>query len=249
MTAPIMPGAEPLSVEGGVNGALVIHGFTGNPGSMRGVAEALVDAGFSVEMPLLPGHGTAVEDMIETGWPDWLAGAEAAYQALAARCEKVVIVGLSMGGGLTAWLGSEHPEVAGLVCINPLVQEPEGMREIIEAIAAEGTELIDGIGADIADPDATEAAYPQTPVRPLLTLFTAADELSHRLERITCPVLIITSVDDHVVAPVNSDTLAERVTGPVERLYARRSYHVVTLDYDRAEVIAATVDFARKVTA
>ena len=248
MTAPIMPGADPLSVEGGPYGALVIHGFTGNPGSMRGIAEAMVDAGFSVEMPLLPGHGTSVEDMMETGWDDWLAAAEAAYQRLAGRCEKVVIVGLSMGGGLTAWLGSEHPEVAGLVCINALVEEPEGMREIMDAIVAEGTELIDGIGADIADPDSTESAYPQTPVRPLLTLFAAGEELRGRLDRISCPVLIITSVDDHVVAPTNSDTLAERVTGPVERIYCRRSYHVVTLDYDRAEVIAASVDFARKVT-
>jgi carboxylesterase len=249
MPAPILPGAEPLSVDGGPNGALVLHGFTGNPGSMRGVAEALAEAGFSIEMPLLPGHGTAVEDMMDTTWRDWLGAAEAAYQRLAQRCEKVVIAGLSMGGGLTAWLGSDHPEVAGLVFINALVEAPEGMQEIMEAIAAEGTELIDGIGADIADPDSTEAAYSQTPVRPLLTLFEAADELSGRLERITSPALIVTSVDDHVVQPSNSDTLAERVAGPVERLWARRSYHVVTLDYDRDEVIAATVAFARKVTA
>jgi carboxylesterase len=85
MTAPIMPGADPLSVEGGPNGVLVLHGFTGNPGSMRGIAEAMVEAGFTVEMPLLPGHGTSVEDMVDTGWDDWLAAAEAAYQRLAGR--------------------------------------------------------------------------------------------------------------------------------------------------------------------
>lgn len=249
MPAPILPGAEPMSVDGGPNGALLIHGFTGNPGSMRGIAEALAAEGFSVELPLLPGHGTAVEDMIETTFGDWLGAAEAAYQRLAARCEKVVIGGLSMGGGLTAWLGSEHPEVAGLICINPLVQEGEGMREVLEAVAAEGTELVDGIGADIADPDSTESAYPQTPVRPALSLFGAAAELSGRLDRITSPVLIVTSVDDHVVPPANSDTLAEKVAGPVERLWCRRSYHVVTLDYDRDEVIAAAVEFAKKVTA
>lgn len=248
MPAPIMPGAEPLSVDGGPNGALVLHGFTGNPGSMRGVAEALAEAGFTVELPLLPGHGTSVQDMVDTTFDDWSGAAEAAYQDLAARCEHVVIAGLSMGGGLAAWLGSRHPEVAGLVCINALVEEPEGMREIIQAIAAEGTELIDGIGADIADPDSTEAAYPQTPVRPLLSLMEAGDGVRAGLERITSPVLIITSVDDHVVAPSNSDTLAEKVAGPVERLWCRRSFHVVTLDYDRDEVIAATVEFARKVT-
>ena len=41
MTAPTIPGAEPLSVVGSRDaGVLVLHGFTGNPGSMRGLAES-----------------------------------------------------------------------------------------------------------------------------------------------------------------------------------------------------------------
>ncbi len=74
MTAPIIPGAEPWSAPGGSNGVLVLHGFTGNPQSMRPLAEALAAAGFTVELPLLPGHGTAVEDMVPTRWEDWSAG-------------------------------------------------------------------------------------------------------------------------------------------------------------------------------
>ena len=72
MTAPTIPGAEPLShVGNGDVGALVLHGFTGNPGSMRGLADACAAAGFHVEMPQLAGHGTAMEDMIPTRWADW----------------------------------------------------------------------------------------------------------------------------------------------------------------------------------
>ena len=44
----LIPGAEPWSHAGGPSGALVLHGFTGNPGSMRGVAEALAAAGFRI---------------------------------------------------------------------------------------------------------------------------------------------------------------------------------------------------------
>jgi carboxylesterase len=249
MSPDLIPGADPWSHDGGPAGALVLHGFTGNPGSMRAIAEALAAAGFSVEMPRLPGHGTRIEDMIPTGWSDWLGEAEDAYQRLAARCSRVVVVGLSMGGALTAWLGSEHPEIAGLVCINALVSAPEGMRDAIEQVIATGADRFAGIGSDIAKPGVVESAYTDTPLQPLLTLFDAADELTERLSRITAPVLIVTSTQDHVVPPENSDILAAAVAGPVERLRCERSYHVVTMDYDAEAVERATVDFATKVTA
>ncbi|MEZ5178573.1 MAG: alpha/beta fold hydrolase [Acidimicrobiales bacterium] len=249
LPADLIPGAEPWSHDGGPAGVLVLHGFTGNPGSMRGVAEALAEAGFTVDLPLLPGHGTKVEDMIPTGWSDWSAHAEARYQALAARCEQVVVVGLSMGGALTAWLGAQHPEIVGLVCINAVVSVPPGMREAVAEVLATGADRFAGIGSDIAKPGVVETAYAETPLAPLLTLFDAADEFGDRLGDITSPMLIVTSTQDHVVPPDNSDLLASSVSGPVERLVCERSYHVVTQDYDAEAVIERTVDFARKVTA
>src|ERR1700730_14201720 len=121
MSDPVMPGAEPLSVAGGPAAALVLHGFTRSPHSMRPIAEALAAAGFTVELPLLPGHGTSVDDMLQTSWDDWSSAAEAAYLELAGRAERVVVAGLSMGGTLACWLAARHPELAGLVCINPAV--------------------------------------------------------------------------------------------------------------------------------
>ena len=245
----LIAGAEPAFYEGGPAGVLVLHGFTGNPGSMRGVADALATAGFTVDLPLLPGHGTKIEDLIPTGFDDWLGHAEARYQALAERCRQVVVVGLSMGGALTAWLGSEHPEIAGLVCINPVVSVPPGMREAVTEVLASGADRFAGMGSDIADPGAVEVSYSETPLAPLLSMFDAAETLGDRLGRITSPMLIVTSTQDHVVPPENSDLLAAHVSGPVERLVCERSYHVVTMDYDKDLVIAASVDFAEKVTA
>lgn len=249
MADPIIPGAEPESIDGGPNGALVLHGFTGNPNSMKGIAHALADAGFAVELPLLPGHGTSVSDMLHTTWADWSAAAEAALEALEARVSgKVVVVGLSMGGSLTAWLGTRHPELAGLSFINPAIAIPAGMRELVEGMLAGGDEVMDGIGSDIADPDVHELAYQQTPLRPLLSMLDAEDEIRPKLGNITCPSLIITSRQDHVVPPDNSDVLAAEVGGPVERMWLERSYHVATQDYDKADIEAAVVSFAERVS-
>ena len=121
---PGRPSAEPFSAIGGPHGVLVLHGFTGNPSSMRGVAEALAAVGFAVELPLLPGHGTSVEDMLTTDFTDWSATVEAAYLDLAGRTDRVVTVGLSMGGTLAAWVAARNPAVAGLVAVNGMFEPP-----------------------------------------------------------------------------------------------------------------------------
>jgi carboxylesterase len=247
--APLIPGAEPTTYEGGPVGVLVLHGFTGNPGSMRSIAERFAAEGYTVDLPLLPGHGTVVDDMLATGWDDWASHAEARYAALAVRCERVAVVGLSMGGALTAWLGSEHPEIVGLVCINAVVSVPPGMREAVTQVLESGADRFAGIGSDIAKPGVVETAYAETPLAPLLTMFDAADQLGDRLRRVTSPMLVITSRQDHVVPPENSDLLASSVSGPVERLWCERSFHVVTQDFDRELVEDAALEFVAKVTA
>ncbi len=224
---------------------LVLHGFTGNPQSMRGLAEALAAAGFTVDLPLLPGHGTSVEDMLPTRWEDWSSAAEAAYQALAARCDKVMVSGLSMGGTLTCWLAEHHPEIAGIAVINPMVDPPaEEYRDLIRGLLAEGTEVVDGIGSDIAMEGAAESAYAGSPLAPALSFFEGVDTVAPLLGEIRCPALLLSSRVDHVVPVESGDLFEASVGGPVERAYLERSYHVATLDWDAPVVEQRVVAFA-----
>ena len=252
MTNPIIDGAEPWSHTGtGQGGAVVLHGFTGNPASMRGVATALADAGFHVELPLLPGHGTSVDDMLPTRWADWIGEAEAAYQRLGQRASHIVVVGLSMGGALTLRLGADHPEIAGLVCINPVTQPQQSeIIEMLQAMVAGGTPVIPGIGSDIADPDSHESAYDGTPLEPLLSLLLeGAEPNSHDYADMRMPLLLMNSPQDHVVEPAQAEYLVDRYGGPVERITLERSYHVATQDYDKELIFASTVEFAARVLA
>lgn len=237
-----------MSVAGGRHGVLVLHGFTGNPQSMRPVAAAAAAAGFSVEMPLLPGHGTEVADMVPTRFSDYLAGAEGAYAVLASRCDRIVAMGLSMGGTLCLNLALAHPEVAGLVLVNPLVEPPAGsFVEMFRTTLEGGMETFPGIGSDIAMEGTRELAYPETPIAALLSLFEAVGVLAERLGSVTCPVRLYSSRQDHVVPPSNGDFLVARLPGPVERIFLEKSYHVATLDYDGPDIASGTAEFARAV--
>jgi carboxylesterase len=211
---------------------------------MRGLAVALAGAGLTVELPLLPGHGTAVADMVSTRWEDWSAAAEKAYAALAARCASVAVVGLSMGGTLAVWLAERHPEIAALVLVNPLIAPPDAdTLAFIDAMIEGGDELAPGVGSDIALEGAVEAAYAELPLRAVRSLFAGATAVGEELASVTCPVLLFSSTQDHVVDPVSGDRLVEGVDGPVERIVLERSFHVATLDYDKDEIEARTVAF------
>ena len=211
---------------------------------------ALADAGLTVEMPLLPGHGTEMADMLPTRWEDWSGAAEAAYADLAARSDGVAVVGLSMGGTLSAWLAQHHPEIAGLALVNPLLMSPdEATMSVVQSMVDGGDEVAPGIGSDIAMDGVVEAAYEGLPLRAALSLFAAAGEVEAALESVTCPVIVFTSRQDHVVDPKSSELLVARAKGPVEQVFLERSYHVATLDYDKDEIEARTVEFVTSVLA
>ena len=231
-------------------GALLLHGLTGSPQSLGDLPAVLSAGGFQVSVPVLAGHCTTLEDLESKEWADWVRTAEISYRDLSSRCAPVLVVGLSVGGSLACHLAAEHPEIAGLVLLNPFVDPPaESFREAVRGVMASGFPRAPGTVGDLVDPDAHEEGYPEMPLGCLLSLCEGLDGLLPRLPAVACPVLLLTSTEDHVVPPVSSDVLAERVSGPVERVWLQRSYHLPTLDYDKAEVEARTLEFARKVAA
>ena len=245
-----MAGAEPWSVRRRCPTACSSSTASpATPSPCCPLAEALAAAGFTVELPLLPGHGTAVEDMLPTRWEDWSGAAEAALPGPGlGGATRVVVAGLSMGGTLTCWLAEHHPEIAGIALVNPLIQAPDAeFRAGVRALVDAGTEVFDAIGSDIAKEGAVEAAYPGTPLAAVLSLFEGVDGVQAGLDSIRCPALLFSSRDDHVVEPVSGDVLEHSVSGPIERVFLDRSYHVATLDWDAPLIEAQTVAFVDKV--
>lgn len=95
---------------------LFIHGFGGAPFEMMPLASAFEARGFCVDVPTLPGHGTTVDAWSRTRWSHWLAHVSGRYELLAARHERVYVLGFSMGGALSLSLAQRYP-VAGVAVI------------------------------------------------------------------------------------------------------------------------------------
>jgi carboxylesterase len=242
----VLPGCEAWSHRAqSAIGAVVVHGFTGAPHGMRGIAEALAAAGFDVELPRLPGHGTSVDDMMCTDWSDWSRHVAEVVDHLSQRVERVVLIGQSMGGSLVLRTALDMPTVAAVVCINPVTRGRDAdFYEMLTDFIDDGITVAPGDGSDIADPDATDVTYPDTPLAPLRSLLVdGVGPIADRYGELTMPLRLFTSRQDHVVDPGDSEHLAATWGGAVEHTWLERGYHVASVDYDRDIVIDGTVAF------
>lgn len=247
---PLMPGAEPMSRDGGPVGVLLLHGFTGSPRSMVPWGEYLADAGLTVRVPRLPGHGTRWQDMNVTTWEDWYAEAERAFRELRERTEQAFIMGLSMGGSLTLRLAeTQGDDVAGIVLVNPAVHSERPDRFLLPVIHR----LIPsfpGISNDIKKPGVDEGAYDRIPLRAAYSLTKLWSAVKDDIARIDQPLLLFHSAVDHVVEPSNSEWILSHVTsGDVTEVVLQDSFHVATLDNDAPAIYEGSLDFVRRVSA
>ena len=244
----VLAGAEPYSADGGPVGVLLSHGFTGCPASLRPWAEHLAAAGYTVRLPLLPGHGTSWQDANRTGWPDWYGRIEQSFDELAARCEQVFAFGLSMGGTLVTRLAEQRGDaVAGLVLVNPSYAT-ERFDARFARFLAPFVHSRPAIGNDIKKPGVIELAYDRTPVAAFASLQKLWQVVVHDLDKLTCPVRMYRSVEDHVVEPLSSKLLLTRATGTVvDEVLLENSYHVATLDNDAPTIFDGSVEFIRSV--
>ncbi|MFE3827765.1 alpha/beta hydrolase [Streptomyces sp. NPDC059092] len=234
---PVLPGAEPYRHEGGEVGVLLCHGFTGSPQSLRPWAEYLAARGLTVSLPLLPGHGTRWEDMRLTGWQDWYAEVDRALRELLERCERVFVLGLSMGGALALRLAAKHGRaVSGVVVVNPGIKVHGAAAYALPAVR-HLVATTKGVASDIAKEGSAEIGYDRVPLHCAHSLRNFFRLVDGELPRVNQPLLLLHSAVDHVVPPADSARILGRVSSAdVREVLLEQSYHVATLDYDAERI-------------
>jgi carboxylesterase len=225
---------------------LLVHGFTGTPMSMRPWGEHLAAEGFAVRCPLLPGHGTRWQDCNLTTEEDWSGAVAEAFDELAKDVDRVVVAGLSMGGTLSVRLAEIRPDdVAALVLVNPSLMTLRLDAKLLPLIARI-TPSWAPIGSDIKKPGITELAYPKLPTRAVLGLRRLWAATRADLAKVTAPLLVFRSREDHVVEPASAKALLAGVSSTdTTEVVLENSYHVATLDNDAPAIFAESVEWIR----
>ncbi len=245
--AQIREGAEEFSLGSGPTGVLLIHGFTGSPRSMRGLGEYLAGKGLSVRGLRLPGHGTTWEELNLKRSDDWVQALDAELDDFASGHEEVFLVGLSFGGALAIDCAVRRPDqVRGVVTLAPFLLSKDPMR-FAAPVVAKVLKSFPGVGNDICEPGQDELCYDKLPVRAVPHVLRFAARVRGLLPSLRVPILTMHSRNDHTAPPDASELIMEKAgSADKEVVWFDRSYHVITMDYDRHEVFERTFNFIKE---
>jgi len=236
---------------------VLVHGFTATADEMRPLGDALAGAGFHVIGVQLPGHGTEPDALAGVGAAEWLAAVEGAIDALRREGRSVAVAGMSMGALLALVAAAERrqPVAALVLCGTALTLTNRWIQwlpvvERIPGVARRWPLIPRGGMRGISDPAGRTASptYDAIPWRAARELLALIDRARAVLPRVTQPVLALHGREDRTVPPSVLDLLEKRVgTTTFEAHVLERSWHVITMDVERARVAELAIDFLERV--
>jgi len=254
-------------------GVLLLHGLTGTPAEMRPVAKYLKSIGCEVETPCLPGHGGGYKELLDTGWKDWVEGARCALDSLAARCDRVVVGGLSMGALIAVILANNNPKVDGIVCLSTTLNYDGPCVNLFNSFLRHLIPLVDLLPflgricywteeppyglkderlRNIITKQIEKAKRRETNEFGLFRTYACSlrqfqflvVEVKKQAKGVKCPALIVHSLEDSVVTVSNALEMRDMLGSEQKTLVTVNGCdHVLTLDLKKHEVAQKVGEF------
>lgn len=231
----IMQGAEPWRFEGDSGVAfLVCHGFRGSPFNVKPLGEFLHSLGHTAIGPLLPGHGTRVEDMRNSRFEHYVEFLERLYLDERSKYRKLFLVGFSMGGTICLKVAAKNADTfrpTGIITIaSPvffngffngrfIMHQPatalSGLLKIVQPI----------VKLEINRPRTAEKLMPwvgyagEVSMHALHSLKTALGGVRRGLGRISVPDRSIIAANDRTVSAENQIYVHNHIQSREKRAY------------------------------
>ncbi|GAW31385.1 carboxylesterase [Carboxydocella sp. JDF658] len=232
----------PLFFPGNRTGIVLIHGFTGSPGEVEPLGRALAAQGWTVQVPLLPGHGTDVEELARTCWRDWVAAAEKAVVELRQKCDRVYLAGLSMGGLISLYLAHYQPVVGVISLAAPIYLKNK------KAYLAPYLRWVRRYAPKERQEDGhyllTHFNYDHIPLAALVSLLEFIRTARKQLPLVQVPVLLIQGDADETVDPASAEYIFHQLGNREKKLLSLPGgRHLLPLGPQRQQVAEAAIAF------
>jgi carboxylesterase len=233
----------------GSNGFLVIcvHGFGGSPAEHYFTAKALNEAGYSVSVPLLKGHGTRIEDLDRCHYEEWVRSVEEDYAKRKGDYQGVYFLGLSMGGLLSLYMAEHHPEIKAISLLAPaLIYKQKST--YVAWIMLPFKKHLPFTNSFPMMPEENRpylsAGYGASSVPAALQMTKLQKVVKANLKAIHQPAILFQSKADTMVDPKTEDYILKHISSSEKkgRMFEKSS-HVITLDVDKDAAFQDTIAF------
>jgi carboxylesterase len=151
---------------------------------------------------------------------------------------------------LSLRIAEEHGSaISGIVLVNPAVHSERADRHLLPLIYR-FIPSFPGVSNDIAKPGVDEGAYDRMPLKAAHSLTKLWTVVKADIAKVTQPLLVFHSEQDHVVEPSNTAwILANTRSADKTDVRLTRSFHVATIDYESDVIESGSIDFVRRVIA
>lgn len=253
MTTNTQKGGEPFYLPGSSVGCLLVHGFVSAPQEMHWLGERLNAAGFTVHGLRLYGHATQASDLYHVRWRDWIASVEDGYHLIKDQCEKIAVIGMSLGGAIALVISSYLPIDCAITVSTPFQTIPYSKLSFLRATLP-GFRIIQSLikflpkppPLDFHDRQAAKdhLTYSVLPIRGIIEIDKLLDQMQRTLPQLSIPVLVIHSLTDRGVPIDNAHKIAHALgSDTVETLFVEESGHVVLLEPERQRAANTIIKF------
>ncbi len=234
----IIVGAESIRLTGTRRGAIVLlHGYNDSPQALAGVAREMHARGWSVRVPLLPGHGRTLQAFAASHAEEWIAAARRELHEALAEHAEVAVGGLSMGGAIAVILAARHPKVKAIVGFAPFLHAawPLRLLSLFSPIAALASRYM-ASGGQHSVHDRVAAAsmisYGCSTPRLLAQLAYVLRLARRVLPDVRQPVLMMQSREDNRIPPSAAEEAFARLGSADKTLvWTTGAGHVITVDF------------------
>jgi carboxylesterase len=235
---------------------LLVHGFSGTPYEMHYLGERLAAEGIRVRGVRLAGHGGEPAEMGANGPDNWYESVVHGFEELREFGDPNIVIGLSMGAVLSARLAADQREsVAGLVMLAPAFFLTPGISAALKAVNLLGP-MVDHLyvhstaPSDIHDAGARQV-HPTSHLIPLsgpIRLLALSAQVRPMLSRVKQPALVIHARNDHLCPMHKNLNYVMKNLGSTDKRAVRldQSFHVITVDSERDQVVAEVLEFAER---
>ena len=188
-------------------GVVLCHGFLSKHEQMIPLSNYIYETlGWETSLVELTGHGYDEENITSVTWNNWVDDVKTKYIKLKERCDRVFLVGFSLGGCVSAYVASlKKIKPAGLVIINGVFGVKNVFNKLLPGVMVYNKIckkfnlqkfMLESITNDSEDPDLNQSVVNLSATNELRKMAKISMAC---LQDVRCPTFIIQEYNDPTV--------------------------------------------------